>query len=353
MTISAFDHPFLSSLLSDEEVARAFSVEADIRAMLKFEAALAAAQAEVGLISQEAATKIEEVCASFSPDLAELREGTMKDGVVIPVFIKALRRSVGPPHAEKVHLGATSQDVIDSSLVLRLKALLSSFSVRLERLIDRLCTFDTDQGSLPLMAHTRMQRALLITVSDKLRTWREPLQRHRQRLAEMTPRILVVQFGGPVGARVGLEGHGDAIAAELARRLGLHNGPGWQAERDGLSELANWLSLVSGSLGKIGQDVALMTQNEVGQAQLSGGGASSAMAHKSNPVPAEILVTLARFNASLLAAQHQGLVHENERSGAAWTLEWLVLPQMLAAAGASLRTATTLCDGLRFLAAPL
>jgi 3-carboxy-cis,cis-muconate cycloisomerase len=121
----------------------------------------------------------------------------------------------------------------------------------------------------------------------------------------------------------------------------------------GPAELASGLSLVSGSLGKIGEDVALMVQNEVGQAQLSGGGASSAMAHKSNPVQAEILVTLARFNASLLAGQHHALVHENERSGAAWTLEWLVLPQMLAAAGATLRTASVLCAGLRFLAAPL
>jgi 3-carboxy-cis,cis-muconate cycloisomerase len=186
------------------------------------------------------------------------------------------------------------------------------------------------------MAHTRMQRALPITVADKLRTWREPLQRHLVRIAEVTPRLLVVQFAGPVGARSGLDVRGDAIAAELARRLGLRNGPSWLAERDGPAELANWLSLVSGSLGKIGEDVALMVQNEVGQAQLSGGGASSAMAHKSNPVQAEILVTLARFNASLLAGQHHALVHENERSGAAWTLEWLVLPQMLAAAGANL-----------------
>jgi 3-carboxy-cis,cis-muconate cycloisomerase len=353
MTISVFDHPFLSSLLSDDEVARAFSAEADIRAMLDFETALAASQAEVGLISPEAAARIGEVCAGFSPDVSELRDGAAKDGVVVPAFIKALRRSVEPPHAEKVHLGATSQDVIDSSLVLRLKPLLSSFGAKLGRLVDRLRALDSEQGSLPLMAHTRMQRALPITVSDKLRMWREPLHRHSQRLAELTPRVLVVQFGGPVGARVGLEGRGDAIAAELARRLELNNGPSWQTERDGLGELASWLSLVSGSLGKIGQDIALMTQNEVGQAQLSGGGASSAMAHKSNPVQAEILVTLARFNASLLVAQHQALVHENERSGAAWTLEWLILPQMLAAAGASLRTATAVCYGLRFLPAPL
>src|SRR5579863_4521262 len=185
MTISAFDHPFLSSVLSDDEVALAFSVEADIRAMLDFEAALAASQADVGLISSEAAARIGEVCAGFSPDIAELREGTAKDGVVVPAFVKSLRQRVGAPHAEKLHFGATSQDVIDTSLVLRLKPLLKSFTERLKGLIERLRALDSDSGSLQIMAHTRMQRALPITVSDKLRIWRDPLQRHLTRIAEL------------------------------------------------------------------------------------------------------------------------------------------------------------------------
>ena len=99
------------------------------------------------------------------------------------------------------------------------------------------------------------------------------------------------------------------------------------------------LALISGSLGKIGADVALLAQSEVRAIRLSGGGGSSAMAHKSNPVRAEVLVSLARFNAGLSGTLQQAMVHENERSGAAWTLEWLVLPQMLVTAGASLRLA--------------
>jgi 3-carboxy-cis,cis-muconate cycloisomerase len=353
MTISAFDHPILSALLSDEEVSQAFSVEADIRAMLNFEKALASAQAILGLISEAAAARIGAVCTDFSPNITALREGVAKDGVVAPTLVKLLREKVGEPSAAKVHFGATSQDVIDTSLVLRLKPLVVSFGARINRLIQSLRAIEAEQGATPLMGRTRMQRALPITAADKLRGWREPLERHRDRLSELTPGLLVVQFGGPVGVRGGLEGYGDAIAAELARLLELNNGPCWHVERDRLAAFSSWLALVSGSLGKIGQDVAILAQNEIAEVQLSGGGASSAMPHKSNPVQAETLVTLARFNATLLAAQHHALIHENERSGAAWTLEWLVLPQMLAAVGASLKHALALCNGLQFLAGPI
>jgi 3-carboxy-cis,cis-muconate cycloisomerase len=116
----------------------------------------------------------------------------------------------------------------------------------------------------------------------------------------------------------------------------------WHSQRDGIVELADWLSLVSGSLGKIGVDIGLMAQNGVGEIALEGGGGSSAMPHKQNPVAAEVLVALARYNATLTGGMHQALLHEQERSGAAWTLEWLILPQMVVTTGASLRTAKAL-----------
>jgi 3-carboxy-cis,cis-muconate cycloisomerase len=116
----------------------------------------------------------------------------------------------------------------------------------------------------------------------------------------------------------------------------------WHTQRDTLVELADWLSLVSGSLGKIGADVGLMAQNRVGEISLEGGGGSSAMPHKHNPIGAEVLVALAHYNATLTGGMHEALVHEQERSGAAWTLEWLVLPQMVMTTGASLRTAIAL-----------
>ncbi|WP_158815463.1 3-carboxy-cis,cis-muconate cycloisomerase [Methylocapsa sp. S129] len=349
MTVSAFDSPALSALLGDEEVAGYFSVEADIRAMLAFEGALAKAQASVDLIPMEAAAHIAAVCDTFAPDVASLAKGAAQDGVVAPMLVKLLRAKVGAPHEAHVHRGATSQDIIDTSLILRLKPVLALLEARLLLLVASLRALETSQGAIKLMGRTRMQRALPIHVDDKLRGWRDPLERHIARLGELRPRLLRVQFGGAVGLRGDLDGKGEAIAAELARLLQLGAGPCWHVERDALAELASWSSLVTGSLGKIGADVALMAQNEIGEVKLAEGGGSSAMPHKSNPVRAEVLVTLARFNAALLGAQHQTLVHENERSGAAWTLEWLVLPQMIVATAAALRHATALCGGLRFV----
>ncbi len=351
MTISPLDSPILSALLGDEQVAGHFSVAADIRAMLDFESALARAQASAGLIPADAATRIAAVCDEFSPDLGDLARGAARDGVVAPALVKALREKVGAPHGAHVHRGATSQDVIDTSLILRIKPVLAIFGERLLGLTASLRALEVSQGAVRLMGRTRMQRAMPIRASDKLRGWREPLERHLARLAELRPRLLVVQFGGAVGVRGDLEDKGEAIAAELATLLRLGAGPCWHVERDALAEFAAWTSLVAGSLGKIGADVALMAQNEIGEVKLADGGRSSAMPHKSNPVRAETLVALARLNAALLGAQHQTLVHENERSGAAWTLEWLVLPHMVVAAAAALRHAAALCAGLRFLEA--
>jgi 3-carboxy-cis,cis-muconate cycloisomerase len=262
--------------------------------------------------------------------------------------VRQLRAAVGEPHARHLHRGATSQDVIDTSLVLRLAPALDGLDVRLDALDAALAALSARDGATPLMAQTRMQRALPFTVADKLETWREPLPRHRARLAELRPRLLRLQFGGPVGTRAELGPQADAVAEHMAGRLGLGNAPAWHAQRDGIVELGGWLALVCGSLGKMGQDVALMVQNETGTATLAGGGTSSAMAHKSNPVPAELLVALARFAAGLSGTLAGALVHENERSGAAWTLEWLVLPRLVITAGASLRTALSLVERLSF-----
>lgn len=143
------------------------------------------------------------------------------------------------------------------------------------------------------------------------------------------------------------DGLGDAIAAGMARQLDLGIAGPWQAARDPIVSLGNLLALISGSLCKIGADVALLAQNEVATIRLEGGGGSSAMAHKSNPVNAEVLVALARYNGCLAGTLQQAMVHEYERSGAAWTLEWLTLPPMLVTAGASLRLGQRLLDQLR------
>ncbi|WP_378946036.1 3-carboxy-cis,cis-muconate cycloisomerase [Mesorhizobium sp. ANAO-SY3R2] len=341
MTVSPFDHPYLSVLLGDEETARQFSVEAEVAAMLAFECALAEAEADEGVIAVDAARAIAAVLTSFEPDMAALAAGVARDGVVVPELVRQLRAAVGALHGGAVHFGATSQDVIDTALVLRLRPVLDRLDVLLAQLVAALAGLEDRFGANPLMGRTRMQAAIEITVADRICAWRGPLERHRARLAVLRPELLVVQFGGAAGTLEKLDDKAASVRSALAEKLGLGDAPQWQSQRDRLADFASLLSLITGSLGKFGQDVALMAQDG-SEIALAGGGGSSAMPHKQNPVAAEVLVTLARFNATQLSGMHQALVHEQERSGSAWTLEWLLLPQMAVAAAASLRQANAL-----------
>ncbi|EJB01673.1 3-carboxy-cis,cis-muconate cycloisomerase [Rhizobium leguminosarum bv. trifolii WSM597] len=345
MTASPFDHPFLSGLLGDDEIAPYFSAEADIRAMLSFEAALAKAEAAHGLIAAEAARRIAEICAGFSADLLHLRAAAARDGVVVPELITQLRTEVGEEAAKSLHLGATSQDVIDTGLMIRLKAIVFLFAGRLSAIVAGLDGLDRQFGRNRLMGHTRMQAAIPISVSDRLAAWRAPLEIYRDRLTEQS---FPVQFGGAAGTLDKLGPQGPAIRASLAQELGLTDTRQWQSGRLPIADIAGMFASISGSLGKIGQDIALLAQAG-GEIEIAGGGSSSAMAHKQNPVAAETLVSLARFNATALSGIHHSLVHEQERSGAAWTLEWLLLPQMTMATAAGLRLAGELTGNIKRL----
>jgi len=338
----------LFTLAGDAEIEALLGDAAQLDGMLAFERALAEAEAEAGLISSAAADAVMAAIAGFAPDWDDLDAGMARDGVVVPALVRQLRARVAEPHKDALHKGATSQDVVDTALMLQLARVIAVLEGRISGIIDRLGAMADADGHKPLMAHTRMQAALPSSVGEKLRTWREPLVRHLQALAVCRRQLLVVQLGGPVGDRGSFGDKGDEIARIMAARLDLGIAPAWQATRDPIVGFGSLLSLISGSLGKIGMDVTLLAQSEVGAVVLSGAGGSSAMAHKQNPVNAEILVALARWNAGLAGTLHQALVHENERSGAAWTLEWLVLPQMAIAAGASLRLGARLLDQMTF-----
>jgi 3-carboxy-cis,cis-muconate cycloisomerase len=349
MAISPFD-PLLSGLLGDDAIAVQFSPQAEIDGMVAFEAALAHAEAAEGIVPARAAEAIAVACRGFAPDFEAINQAAPRDGVIGVEFVRQLRAVVGAPHDRHLHLGATSQDLIDTSLVLRLRPVLEEFGTRLVGCLTVLNELEQNFGGRSLMGRTRMQDATPITVADRIAAWRGPLERHLERLAALRPHLIVLQFGGAVGTLDKLGALGPAVARRLAERLDLGlPEQSWHSQRDDFSELAGWLSLVSGSLGKIGADIGLMAQNTVGEVVLEGGGGSSAMPHKSNPVKAEVLVSLARFNAVLVGGMHQALVHEQERSGTAWTLEWLILPQMVMATAAGLRTALALLGQIQDL----
>ena len=179
--ISAFEHPFLSGLLGDNEMAALLGIEAEMAAMLRFETALVEAQAELGLIPVEAATSIAGTIATFQPDINALKNGTARDGVVVPDLVRQIRQVVGPL-SKHVHFGATSQDVIDTALVLRVLPCLDLLDRRLTVLAGAFADLSRRFGERPLLAHTRMQPAMPIRVADRIESWRAPLQRSIERI---------------------------------------------------------------------------------------------------------------------------------------------------------------------------
>ncbi len=337
MTASPWDSALLKPLVSDEETASLFSDQAAVRAMLDFEVALAVVQERMGLIPRGAAQRIHAAAGRLKPQWEKLGTGTAKAGHPVSALVGHLR-SLSGSAADHVHRGATAQDVIDTALVLRLSQALDLLDARLGRLGRMLRALAERHRHVVMAGRTRTQQAVPSTFGLKVAGWLLPVARHRERLDQLRPRSLAVQLGGAAGTLGSLGSRGVAVMDALARELGLSAPPApWHSQRDGMAEVAGWLALVSGSLAKMGQDMCLLAQSEVAEASDGSAGGSSAMPHKANPVRSEILVALGRANAAHLASMHQAMTHEHERSGAAWTLEWLTLPQMAVATGASLR----------------
>lgn len=350
MTSDPFSAPSHGTLFAPADIRELLSDGRRAAAMVRVEAALARANARCGVIPAAAADEIDRALAEFTPDLARLGSGTESAGVPVPALVAQLRDAVGGPSADFVHWGATSQDVVDSALVLLLRDLLERLDTQIAELIGSLGALARCHRTTVMLARTRMQQAVPTTFGLKVIGWRQPLLHSRDRLAELRPRLLSVQLGGAAGTLAPWGDAGTRVREALADELDLAAPPvPWHTQRDGVVECAGWLSLVTGALGTMGLDISLLAQNEVGEvAETSeaGHGGSSTLPQKSNPVRSEVMVALARYNANALGAMHQALLHEGERSGAAWSLEWLTLPGMALAAGGALAQAQHLASGL-------
>jgi 3-carboxy-cis,cis-muconate cycloisomerase len=348
MSILPFDSAFLGPLLSDAELARLLDDRAQLRAMLDFEVALALAEGRVGVIPEAAAQRIAEVADNLEIDPASLAEGTARDGIPVPALVAALRKAVGGDAAQYVHWGATTQDVMDSGLVLRLKRILDILEDRLDELGGKLAELADAERATVMLARTRGQQATPTSFGLKVAGWLAPLDRHLNRLYEFEDRFGVLSFGGAAGNLSALGVDGPAVEGVLAEELELAVPllP-WHSQRDGLIELANWLGLVCGSLGKMAGDIMLLCQNEVGELREGAGGTSSTLPQKQNPVRSEAVLSLTRHVAGLAGPMQLTAFHTHERDGVAWQLEWLTLPQMVVATGAALAQSLALIGGLK------
>jgi 3-carboxy-cis,cis-muconate cycloisomerase len=350
MIADPFGAPSHGELFATAEMRAMLSDDRRCAAMVQVEIALAKAQAECGLIPDEAAQAIEDALTGFAVDAAALGTGTEAAGVPVPALVGQLRKAVGGDAAQWIHWGATSQDILDTAQALLIRDVLACFETALDRVITALGARAEEHAGTVILARTRMQQAAPTTFGLKVAGWREPLLRNQNRLEELRPRLLVVQLGGAAGTLAPLGAQGQTVRERLATELGLGlTAIPWHSQRDSLVEFADWLALMTGALGKIGLDVGLLAQSEVGEVRETGEagrGGSSTLPQKSNPVSSEILVTLARYNAHAVGAMHQAMLYEGERSGSAWSLEWLTLPNMILALSGSLAQGERLVRGV-------
>ncbi|MDO5604749.1 MAG: lyase family protein [Paracoccus sp. (in: a-proteobacteria)] len=334
-------------LFGDAGMAALTGDEAAIAAMLRAEAALARAQAGLGIIPADAGDAIIRAAAGLRPDPAALAPGVARAGIAAQPLIAALKQAAGP-YANWVHFGATSQDITDTGLMIQLQGALDLLRDRLVQLDELLAARAAKEAGRVIPAHTRFQIAAPTTLGAKIAVWRAPLSRQIARLDQMRPRLLNLSLFGAAGTSAALGPHAAALRRAMARDLGLGvvDVP-WHATRDIMAELGGWLSMTTGATGKIGADLVMMSQSETGLVSAGQGGGSSTMPQKSNPVAAEALITLGRLNAGDLGTLHQAQIHAGERDGSALALEWSLLPAMLERAAASLRIAAELAGTLR------
>ncbi len=343
----------LDALFSTERMRVLVSDHARLQAMLDFESALARAEGATGVIPEAAVAAIGSQCRADAFDAEALARGTALGGNVAIPMVKMLTTAVAATDADAakyVHWGATSQDAIDTGLVLQLRAILDVFDAELERLSASLVACCGAHRDTPLAGRTWLQQATPVTLGLKAAGWLSAVERHRVRLADLRSRVLVVQFGGAVGTLAALGDRGldvmDALARELD--LGVPDVP-WHTHRDRIAEVATALGLLTGTLGKIARDVSLLMQTEVGEAfepSAPGKGGSSTLPHKRNPVGSAVILGAALRVPALVSIMLTAMVQEHERGMGNWHAEWETLPEIASLAAGALAQTIQIVDGL-------
>src|SRR5262245_64845279 len=248
---STLDSKVFGTLFGDAEISQVLTDESYVRALVEVETALARAEARVDVIPQAAVNQIANAADPNKIDLEALARGTARSGFPIIALIQEIRKAVGGEAASYVHWGATTQDIMDTAASLQLRAFVGLFKTRIVEIARDLGALSNRHRVTVLAGRTHGQQALPASFGLKVAAWLAPLIRHAARLDEISPRLLVVQFGGAAGTLAALGDKGLAVMHVLADELGL-DAPvmPWHSQRDNLVEFAGWLSLLTGSLGK-------------------------------------------------------------------------------------------------------
>jgi len=344
----------MDSLAATEAMSRIFSDASVLRAMLDFEAALARAEARCGVIPARAAAAITEGARAGDFDCAELALQSLRAGTPAIPLVRLLTEKVrakDPEAADYVHWGATSQDVVDTALVLLLdqcRGVLAADHERIQRGLRRL---SEDHASTVMLARTLLQPAPPITFGLKAAGWFASLRRGWSRVESRFAESKYLQFGGANGTLAALGGQGIGVSEALAQELSLNlpDAP-WHVHRDRIAALLAALSIYTVNLGKMALDIALLMQYEVGEAAEPGGsgrGGSSSMPHKRNPTACMLTVAAAKRTPGLLANFLTGMLQEHERALGGWQSEWTTVQGILQAAGVAAESMAEVAEGLK------
>jgi 3-carboxy-cis,cis-muconate cycloisomerase len=356
MAIGILDSAVFADMFGTAAMRAVFGDHAFLARCVEVEAALARAQARLAIIPAEAAAAISRAAAAMSErpetlDVARLKRETENIGYPILPLVCQIAEKAGEA-GRWLHWGATTQDIMDTAVVLQMRAGLDLIEADLAAARGHLAALARRHRDTPMAGRTHLQHALPVTFGYKAAIWLAALDRHAERFGQCRPRVLLAQFGGAAGtlASLGNGEEGLKCRSELARELGLGDPPiTWHVARDGIVETVQSLALLAGSLGKIAYDVMLMSATEFGEAAepfVAGRGSSSTMPQKRNPISCEMILAAAKVLRQQAGLVLDTMIADFERATGPWHVEWVAVPESFGYAAGALRQSCFLLRGL-------
>jgi 3-carboxy-cis,cis-muconate cycloisomerase len=350
MTATALDSVIFRDIFTTPEMREVFSDERRTGYYLEIEAALARAQGRLGIIPDNAAREIERQCRIENIDLARLKQQTERVGYPILGVVQQIVDLCADGLGEWCHWGATTQDITDTAAIMQIRAALELVEKDMEAIAAALADLSRRYRDTPMAGRSNLQQAVPLTFGFKTAALLGAMQRHRERLAQLRPRVLVGEFGGAVGTLASLGADGLKVQAAMMEELGLGQPDiAWHTVRDRIGEVACFLGLLTGTLGKISMDVKLLMQTEVAEVYEpfhEARGSSSTMPQKRNPISCLYIHSTVALVRQHVAALLEAAVTDHERSTGPWEIEWISLPEIFLLSSGALAQTKLLVSGL-------
>lgn len=350
MGVSSIDSNYYGKMFASAEMAKIFGDDGRLGAWLQFEAALARAQARLGMIPEDASRMIQQKARLDCIDQKEMQEEFVRVGFPILPMVRQLAKAVGPDAARYVHWGSTTQDVTDTGAVLQIREALDLLEGRLGELCHVLAEKAELHRDTVMVGRTLTQQAAPITFGYKVAIWLAEMLRHKERLHQIRPRVLVGQVAGAVGSNATLGAMAADVQRETLVELGLGMPPiTWHVSRDNWTELTALIALIGGTLGKIAREILSLNRTEIGELAepfIHGRGASSTLPQKRNPITCQPVVAAAKMLREKASLSFDVLIQENERSAGPMHLEWTLLPEAFVIVDGAMKNMLSILPGL-------